>query len=333
LLSRDSKSAHTQLVKKLNLQSKKSFIGDKFFKGLVIGASAYTLLMVALVFFALAEGSIPIFQKEGFNFITGTNWNAVEGRESFGALPYIIGTLVSSTIAMAIAVPISIGIAIFITEIMKNKLGTILSFIVELLAAVPSIIYGLWGLFVFRFWIRDYIEEPLHNTLGHFSLFAQAPFGLDVFTAGIILAIMIIPIITAVSREVIKAIPHSQKEAAYALGATRWEMVKTAILPSSRTGLMGATFLGLGRAIGETMLVTLVIGNAIGLAAIPTSLFSQSQTLSSIIANEFNEASNDLHLSALIGLGLVLFVITIFINVAAIYIISKVSKSYSNLRE
>ena len=330
---KDSKNTHAELVKKLDLQSRKSFIGDKFFKGLVIGASVYTLFMVALVFFALAEGSIPIFQEEGFNFITGTDWNAVEGRESFGALPYIIGTLVSSTIAMAIAVPISVGIAIFITEMMKNKIGTVLSFIVELLAAVPSIIYGLWGLFVFRFWIRDYVEEPLHNTFGGFPLFAQAPFGLDVFTAGIILAIMIIPIITAVSREVIKAIPHSQKEAAYALGATRWEMVKTAILPSSRTGLMGATFLGLGRAIGETMLVTLVIGNAIGLAAIPTSLFSQSQTLSSIIANEFNEASNDLHLSALIGLGLVLFVITIFINVAAIYIISKVSKSYSNLRE
>ena len=330
---KDSKNTHAELVKKLDLQSRKSFIGDKFFKGLVIGASVYTLFMVALVFFALADGSLPIFLKEGINFVTGTDWNAVEGRESFGALPYIIGTLVSSAIAMAIAVPISIGIAIFITEMMKNKLGTILSFVVELLAAVPSIIYGLWGLFVFRFWIRDYVEEPLHNTFGGFPLFAQAPFGLDVFTAGIILAIMIIPIITAVSREVIKAIPHSQKEAAYALGATRWEMVKTAILPSSRTGLMGATFLGLGRAIGETMLVTLVIGNAIGLAAIPTSLFSQSQTLSSIIANEFNEASNDLHLSALIGLGLVLFVITIFINVAAIYIISKVSKSYSNLRE
>ena len=330
---KDSKNTHAELVKKLDLQSRKSFIGDKFFKGLVIGASVYTLFMVALVFFALADGSLPIFLKEGINFVTGTDWNAVEGRESFGALPYIIGTLVSSTIAMAIAVPISVGIAIFITEMMKNKLGTILSFVVELLAAVPSIIYGLWGLFVFRFWIRDYVEEPLHNTFGGFPLFAQAPFGLDVFTAGIILAIMIIPIITAVSREVIKAIPHSQKEAAYALGATRWEMVKTAILPSSRTGLMGATFLGLGRAIGETMLVTLVIGNAIGLAAIPTSLFSQSQTLSSIIANEFNEASNDLHLSALIGLGLVLFVITIFINVAAIYIISKVSKSYSNLRE
>ena len=331
---KDSKDTHAELVKKLDLQSKKSIFGDKFFKALAIGASLYTLLMVALVLFALADGSIPIFLKEGINFVIGTNWNAVEGRESFGALPYIIGTLVSSTIAMVIAVPISIGIAIFITEMIPKKLGTVLSFVVELLAAVPSIIYGLWALFVFRFWIRDFIEEPLHNSFGDYiSIFARAPFGLDVFTAGIVLAIMIIPIISAVSREVIKAIPHTQKEAAYALGATRWEMVKTAILPSSRTGIMGASFLGLGRAIGETMLVTLIIGNAIGMAAIPTSLFSQSQTLSSIIANEFNEASNDLHLSALIGLGLVLFVITIFINVLAIFIISRVSKSYSNMRE
>jgi len=331
---KDPKDTHAELVNKLDLQSKKSIFGDKFFKALAIGASLYTLLMVALVLFALADGSIPIFLKEGINFVIGTNWNAVEGRESFGALPYIIGTLVSSAIAMAIAVPISIGIAIFITEMIPKKLGTVLSFVVELLAAVPSIIYGLWALFVFRFWIRDFIEEPLHNSFGDYiSIFARAPFGLDVFTAGIVLAIMIIPIISAVSREVIKAIPHSQKEAAYALGATRWEMVKTAILPSSRTGLMGASFLGLGRAIGETMLVTLIIGNAIGMAAIPTSLFSQSQTLSSIIANEFNEASNDLHLSALIGLGLVLFVITIFINVLAIFIISRVSKSYSNMRE
>jgi phosphate transport system permease protein len=331
---KDSKDAHAELVKKLDLQSKKSIFGDKFFKALVIGASLYTLLIVALVLFALADGSIPIFLKEGINFVIGTDWNAVEGRESFGALPYIIGTLISSAIAMVIAVPISIGIAIFITEMIPKKLGSVLSFVVELLAAVPSIIYGLWALFVFRFWIRDFIEEPLHNSIGDYiSIFARAPFGLDVFTAGIVLAIMIIPIISAVSREVIKAIPHSQKEAAYALGATRWEMVKTAILPSSRTGLMGASFLGLGRAIGETMLVTLIIGNAIGMAAIPTSLFSQSQTLSSIIANEFNEASNDLHLSALIGLGLVLFVITIFINVLAIFIISRVSKSYSNMRE
>ncbi|CAN5713891.1 phosphate ABC transporter permease PstC [soil metagenome] len=331
---KDSKRTHAELVQKLDLQNKKSFLGDKFFKALVIGGSLYTLLMVALVLFALSEGSIPIFVKEGFNFITGTNWNAVEGRESFGALPYIIGTLVSSAIAMVIAVPISVGIAIFITEMIHKKLGTILSFVVELLAAVPSIIYGLWALFVFRFWIRDYVELPLHNTFGdNIFIFARTPFGLDIFTAGIVLAIMIIPIITAVSREVIKVIPHSQKEAAYSLGATRWEMVKTAILPSSKTGLMGASFLGLGRAIGETMLVTLIIGNAVGLAAIPTSLFSQSQTLSSIIANEFNEAANDLHLSALIGLGLVLFIIAILINITAIFIISRVSKSFSDLRE
>lgn len=308
--------------------------GDKFFKALVFGASIYALIMVALVFYALSEGSIPIFVKEGINFITGTEWNSIEGRESFGALPYIIGTLISSSIAMAIAVPISIGIAIFVNEMVPGKIGTVLSFIVELLAAVPSIIYGLWALFVFRFWIRDYVELPLHNTFGdNLYIFAKTPFGLDIFTAGIVLAIMIIPIISAVSREVIKAVPHSQKEAAYALGATRWEMVKTAILPYGKSGLLGASFLGLGRAIGETILVTMIIGNAVGLSAIPTSLFSPSQTLSSIIANEFNEASGDFHLSALIGLGLILFMMTLFINVVSIFIVSKVTKSNSNLRE
>ena len=275
-----------------------------FSKSLVIGASIYALLMVALVFYALTQGSLPILYKEGLHFIIGTDWNPVEGRESFGALPYIIGTLISSAIAMAIAVPISIGIAIFVNEMVPGKIGTVLSFVVELLAAVPSIVYGLWALFVFRFWVKDYLEVPLHNTFGeNLSVFAKTPFGLDIFTAGIVLAIMIIPIISAVSREVIKAVPHSQKEAAYALGATRWEMVKTAILPYGKSGLLGASFLGLGRAIGETILVTMIIGNAVGLAAIPTSLFSSSQTLSSIIANEFNEASGDLQLSALIGLG------------------------------
>ena len=308
--------------------------GDKFFKALVFGASIYALIMVALVFYALSEGSIPIFVKEGINFIIGTDWISIEGRESFGALPYIIGTLVSSSIAMAIAVPISIGIAIFVNEMVPGKIGTVLSFIVELLAAVPSIIYGLWALFVFRFYIRDYVEMPLHNTFGdNLYIFAKTPFGLDVFTAGIVLAIMIIPIISAVSREVIKAVPHSQKEAAYALGATRWEMVKTAILPYGKSGLLGASFLGLGRAIGETILVTMIIGNAVGLSAIPNSLFSPSQTLSSIIANEFNEASGSFQLSALIGLGLVLFMMTLFINVVSIFIVSKVTKSNSNLRE
>jgi phosphate transport system permease protein len=328
-----SKDHRTEVVHSIRYKSAKSIASDKFFKTLVIGASIYALIMVALVFYALTKGSLPILFKEGLHFIFGTDWNPVEGRESFGALPYIIGTLISSAIAMTIAVPISIGIAIFVNEMVPGKIGTILSFIVELLAAVPSIVYGLWALFVFRFWLRDYIEMPLHNTFGGLSFFGTTPFGLDVFTAGIVLAIMIIPIISAVSREVLKSVPHSQKEAAYALGATRWEMVRTAILPYGKSGLLGASFLGLGRAIGETILVTMIIGNAVGLSAIPMSLFSPSQTLSSIIANEFNEASGDLQLSALIGLGLVLFVITFFINIIAIFIVSRVTKSNSNLRE
>jgi len=328
------KDRKSEVVHLIRSKSNKSFFGDKLFKALVIGASIYALLMVALVFYALSQGSLPILYKEGLHFIIGTDWNPVEGRESFGALPYIIGTLISSAIAMAIAVPISIGIAIFVNEMVPGKIGTVLSFVVELLAAVPSIVYGLWALFVFRFYVKDYLEVPLHNTFGqNISVFAKTPFGLDIFTAGIVLAIMIIPIISAVSRVVIKAVPNSQKEAAYALGATRWEMVKMAILPYGKSGLLGASFLGLGRAIGETILVTMIIGNAVGLAAIPTSLFSSSQTLSSIIANEFNEASGDFQLSALIGLGLVLFIMTLFINIVAIFIVSKVTKSSSNLRE
>lgn len=330
----NSKQQRGDIIHFIRSKSNKSKFGDKFFKALVIGASIYALFMVALVFYALSEGSLPILLKEGLHFVTGTDWNPVEGRESFGALPYIVGTLVSSAIAMAIAVPISIGIAIFVNEMVPRKIGTILSFIVELLAAVPSIVYGLWALFVFRFVILDYVETPLHNTFGNtISVFATAPFGLDVFTAGIVLAIMIIPIISAVSREVIKAVPNSQREAAYALGATRWEVVKMAVVPYGKSGLLGASFLGLGRAIGETILVTMIIGNAVGLSAIPTSLFSSSQTLSSIIANEFNEASGDIHLSALIGLGLILFIMTMLINIGAIFIISRITKSTSNLRE
>jgi phosphate transport system permease protein len=330
----NSKSSREAVITSIRSKKNESKFGDKFFKALVIGASIYTLFMVVLVFYALSQGSLPILFKEGFNFVIGTNWNPVEGSESFGALPYIVGTLTSSAIAMVIAVPISIGIAIFVNEMVRGKIGTMLSFIVELLAAVPSIVYGLWALFVFRFVILDYIETPIYNTLGNkLSIFGTTPFGLDVFTAGIVLAIMIIPIISAVSREVIRAVPNSQREAAYALGATRWEVVKMAIIPYGKSGLLGASFLGLGRAIGETILVTMIIGNAVGLSAIPTSLFSPSQTLSSIIANEFNEASGDLHLSALIGLGLVLFIITLFINVAAIFIVSRVTKSHSGLRE
>ena len=223
--------------------------------------------MVGLVAFSVGNGSKDIFLKEGFlKFLTGTDWNSVEGRESYGALPYIIGTLVSSAIAMAIGVPVSLGIAIFLSEMAPARVSTPLSFIVELLAAVPSIIYGLWALFVFRFWVRDLIEMPLYNAFGgSIPFFGTTPFGLDVFTAGIVLAIMIIPIVSSISREVIKAVPDTQREAAYSLGATRWETVRIAIFPYAKSGLLGAAILGLGRAVGETILVTMIIGNTIGI--------------------------------------------------------------------
>lgn len=306
---------------------------DRLFTGLVVGAAAYTLLMVGLVVFSVGKGSIDIFSAEGLQFIIQSNWNAVEGRESFGAFPYIIGTLLSSAIAMVIGVPISLAIAIFISEIAPPRIGTPLSFITELLAAVPSIIYGLWALFVFRFWVRDLIEKPLHDAFGgSIPFFAKTPFGLDIFTAGIILAIMIIPIISSICREVMRVVPDSQREAAYSLGATRWETVRMAVFPYVKSGLVGASMLGLGRAVGETILVTMIIGNVIGPSAIPTTIFSQGQTLSSLIANEFNEASSELHLSALIALGAILLILTMVINVVARLLVKKKIKVSSGAK-
>jgi phosphate transport system substrate-binding protein len=304
--------------------------GDKIFRLIVIGAASYTILLLGLVAISIFSGSAEVFYSEGvIGFITGTDWNAVEGRESYGALPYVVGTLISSGIAMAIGVPISLGIAIFIVEVApQSRLSVPLSFVIELLAAVPSIIYGLWALFVFRFWIRDFIEVPLNQAFGGtIPIFAKTPFGLDIFTAGVVLAIMIIPTVSSVSREVIRAVPNTQREAAYSLGATRLEMIKTAIFPYAKSGLFGAAILGLGRAVGETILVTMIIGNAIGASAIPNSLFSPSQTLASLIANEFNEAVTSLHVSALIGLGVVLFLLTIGINIGARLMVSQIAKA------
>jgi phosphate ABC transporter phosphate-binding protein/phosphate ABC transporter permease protein PstC len=304
--------------------------GDKIFRFIVIGAASYTILLLGLVAISIFSGSAEVFYSEGvIRFITGTDWNAVEGRESYGALPYVVGTLISSGIAMAIGVPISLGIAIFIVEVApQSRLSIPLSFVIELLAAVPSIIYGLWALFVFRFWIRDFIEVPLNQAFGEtIPIFAKTPFGLDIFTAGIVLAIMIIPTVSSISREVIRAVPNTQREAAYSLGATRLEMIKTAVFPYAKSGLFGAAILGLGRAVGETMLVTMIIGNAIGASAIPNSLFSPSQTLASLIANEFNEAVTSLHVSALIGLGVVLFLLTIGINIGARLMVSRFARA------
>ena len=317
-------------ARRLGIQSllRRTHFGDKLFKIIVMACAAYVLFILALIAFSVVSGSSLIVSKEGvFGFLFGTDWNPVEGRESYGAFPYVIGTLVSSGIAMAIGVPISLGIATFISEISPGKLATPLSFVIELLAAVPSIIYGLWALFVFRFWIRDLIEVPLNNAFGgSVPFFAKTPFGLDVFTAGIVLAIMIIPTVSSIAREVMRAVPNSQREAAFSLGATRFEMIRMAVFPYGKSGLFGASVLGLGRAVGETMLVTMIIGNALGLGAIPTSLFSPSQTLSSIIANEFNEAVTPLHVSALIGLGGILLVLTITINIAARLMVARITR-------
>jgi phosphate transport system permease protein len=301
----------------------------------VIGAAGYTLLMLALVAFSVAEGSVPIFSLEGFlGFLFGTDWNPVEGRESYGALPYVIGTLISAGIAMAIGVPISLGIAVFVSEIAPSKVAAPVGYIVEILAAIPSIVYGFWALFVFRFWIVDFVERPLYEAFGGtLPFFAKAPFGLDVFTAGIILAIMIIPIISAICREVLKAIPNSQREAAYSLGATQSETVRRVLFPYAKAGLLGASIIGLGRAVGETIAVTMIIGNAVGINAIPTSLFDQSQTLASTIANEFNEAVTTYHSSALIALGAVLFIIAIGINIGAQLLVSRMVKVTPGAKE
>lgn len=309
--------------------------GDTIFRWVVMGAACYTLLMLGLVIFAVGDGSIDAFGKEGFfQFFAKTNWNPVEGRESYGALPYVVGTLVSAGIAMAIGVPISLGIAVFISEIAPPRIGTPVGYVVEVLAAVPSIVYGLWALFVFSPLLRDFIERPLYEAFGgSIPLFARTPFGLDVFTAGIVLAIMIIPIISSIAREILKAVPNSQREAAYSLGATRWETVGKFVFPYARAGLLGASILGLGRAVGETMLVTMVIGNAVGASAIPTSLFSQSQTLSSVIANEFNEAVTVFHISALIALAAVLFIVTMAINIGAQFLVSRMVKVVPGARE
>lgn len=300
---------------------------DKVFRLGATLAGVFVLAVIVLMVFQLAFESYPIWQEEGIGFVTGTDWNAVEGRESYGALPYVLGTLATAALAMLIGVPLSIGIAMFVSDA-PPRIGAPLGFLVELLAAVPSVIYGLWGLYVFKEYFRDYVEVPLHAAFGDsIFLFSGTPFGLDIFTASVILAIMIIPTVSAVAREIMKAVPQQQKEAAYMLGATRWEMFRLAVFPYSKTGLIGASILGLGRAVGETMAVTMLIGNATGASAIPSSLFEPSQTMSSIIANEFVEASPaGLHLPALIGVALILLGIAICINVVAHILVTRMLK-------
>ncbi len=286
---------------------------------------AFALLVIVLVFgigFSLAMASGPSLQKFGLSFLWTSKWDPVH--DTFGALPFIYGTLVTSALALLIGVPVSLGVAIYLAEMSARGSAVVLSFIIELLAAIPSVILGLWGIFVLIPWVRGSVEPALGRALGWTPLFSGPAYGIGMLAAGIILAIMVIPIISSVARDVMLAVPQDQREAMYALGATRWEMIRGAVLPYGRAGIIGAVILGLGRALGETMAVTMVIGNRPQIVA---SLFQPGYTIAAALANEFSEASSSLYLSALIEMALVLFVMSLLVNAAARRLVSRVTSS------
>ncbi len=289
-----------------------SHFGDHAFKWLTLFMALVIFVLIVLIGFELATGSKLALQKFGWRFLVTGNWDPVN--EEFGALPFIFGTLVSSLIALIIAVPISIATAIYLTELAPLWVRQPLIIFIELLAAVPSVILGLWGIFVMVPWLRNHLFPWLQNTLGFLPFFKGPIYGFSILAGGIIVAIMIIPIITSVSREILRSVPGLQREAAYALGATRWEVTRIAVLSYAKKGLFGAVILGLGRALGETMAVTMVIGNT---PQIVSSLFAPGYTLASVIANEFTEATTDTYLSALFEIGLVLLGVTVVVNIFA----------------
>lgn len=305
---------------------KSKLTGDFIFKNLTAVVAASAIVILIITDYVLASGSVPAVQKFGANFFFGSAWNPVEGREIYGALPYVLGTLVTSGFALLIGVPLSLGIAVFLVEMAPKTLRVPIGYLVELLAAVPSVIYGLWGLFIFKYWLLDYIEKPISTYLGWIPIFSGTPRGLDIFTAGVVLAIMIIPTIASISKEVISAVPNSIREGAYSIGATKWEVIRHWVITYGRSGIFGAVILGLGRAVGETMAVAMLIGNAPGPAAIPTSLFKPSQTMASLIANGFLEATGTLQIAAYLGVGLILLIVSLAINIGAGLLVSRVLK-------
>lgn len=281
------------------------------------------LTLVFLMAFEMYNESKLSIGAFGWKFLTSTEWNPV--REEYGALPFVFGTVVSSFLALMIALPLSVGVAIFLSELSPRWIERPISFLVELLAAIPSIVYGLWGMFVLVPWLRTSVEPIIAERLGFLPLFRGAPYGFGMLAAGIVLAIMILPIITSISRDVLKAIPNSQREAALALGATRWETTRI-ILSDAKSGFLGATLLGLGRAVGETMAVTMVIGNR---PEISWSLFDPGHSMASVIANEFAEATTKLYSSALIEIALLLFIVTLILNALARIIVWSVTRRFT----
>jgi phosphate transport system permease protein len=300
-------------------------LSDSVFRQLTRAAAIGVLLLLSAVIFSLVRGSIPALRSFGFGFLFSERWNPVT--EIFGAMPAIYGTLITSFIAMLFAVPLGLMIAFFLTALCPLWLRRPIGIAIELLAGIPSIIYGIWGLFVFAPFLQETLQPFLITTLGNVpligALFGGPPYGIGMLTAGLILAIMVLPFVTAISRDVFEAVPGVLKEAAYGLGCTTWEVTRKVVLPYARVGVIGGIMLALGRALGETMAVTFVIGNA---HRISPSLLAPGTTISATIANEFTEAVGDLYTSALIALGLILFVITFVVLAIARYLLLRIER-------
>jgi phosphate transport system permease protein len=297
-------------------------VGDLVFKHLTMLFAVGVLSLVFLMGYEMYAGSALTLEKFGWKFLVTSTWDPVQ--DEYGALPLIFGTIVSSMLALTIALPLSLGVAIFLSELAPRWLERPLSFLVELLAAIPSIVYGLWGIFVLVPWLRQSLQPWLGSHAGFLPLFRGPAYGFGMLAAGLILAVMVLPIIASISRDVMRSIPNLQREAALALGATRWETTKV-VLASSKSGILGATLLGLGRAVGETMAVTMVIGNR---ADISASLFNPAYTMASVIANEFAEATTAMYTSALVEVAFVLFVVTIVLNALARLVVWSVTRRY-----
>jgi len=307
-------------AKKIMILAPPSKTGDAAFKLLTWSMAMTVFLLVALIGWELWQGSELSLQKFGWRFLIRSDWDPVSGH--FGALPFVFGTFVSSVLGLLIALPLSLATAIYLTELAPGWVRQPAMTLIEMLAAIPSVILGLWGIFVLVPWLRDHPFALLQKVFGFLPIFSGHIYGASVLSAAVIIAIMIVPIITSISREVFRAVPDSQREAAFALGATRWEVTRLAVLKGSMRGIFGAAMLGLGRALGETMAVTMVIGNSPDISA---SLFAPGYTLASAIANEFTEATDDLYRSALFELGLVLLLVTIATNILAHLLVGAVS--------
>ena len=300
-------------------------VGDRTFKTLTQVSAITVLVILAGVMISLVRGSLPAWQAFGLDFFTTQSWNPVT--EKFGALPAIYGTLLTSFIAMLIGVPVSLGIAVFLTEICPERLRRSIGIAIELLAGIPSIIYGIWGLFIFAPFFQTHLQPALIDLFVNVpvlnQLFAGPPYGIGLLTAGLILAIMVLPFITSIIREVFETVPPVLKEAAYGIGCTRWEVVRRVVIPYTRVGIIGGVMLGLGRALGETMAVTFVIGNA---HRIMPSIMAPGTTISATIANEFTEATGDIYTASLVALGLILFLITFIVLAAARLMLMRIER-------